>query len=166
MVLPPPMQSSLPAGWLAFTGRASNPLDHNKRFQITHPPFLDLSWRYRDELPPPHWITSSAVANSDSGMVRPRALAVFKLMINSIFVACWTGRQVGRLFALENSAGVVADDAVRFRGATCVAHQAAGPHELATLINRGHREHGNGCRFHQNGFVRTRLLGRGLMGLS
>ena len=35
MVLPPPMQSSLPAGWLAFTGRASNPLDHNKRFQIT-----------------------------------------------------------------------------------------------------------------------------------
>jgi hypothetical protein len=54
MVLPPPMQSSLPAGWLAFTGRASNPLDHNKRFQITHPPFLDLSWRYRDELPPSH----------------------------------------------------------------------------------------------------------------
>jgi hypothetical protein len=45
------MQSSLPAGWLAFTGRESNPLDHNKRFQITHPPFLDLSWRYRDELP-------------------------------------------------------------------------------------------------------------------
>ena len=54
MVLPPPMQSSLPAGWLAFTGRASNPLDHNKRFQITHPPFLDLSWRYRDELTPSH----------------------------------------------------------------------------------------------------------------
>src|SRR5271167_4124030 len=52
MVLPPPMQSSLPAGWLAFTGREPNPLDHNKRFQITHPPFLDLSWRYRDEHPP------------------------------------------------------------------------------------------------------------------
>jgi hypothetical protein len=50
---PPPMQSSLPAGWLAFTGRASNPLDHNKRFQITHPPFLDLSWRYRDQLQQP-----------------------------------------------------------------------------------------------------------------
>jgi hypothetical protein len=29
------MQSSLPAGWLAFTGRESNPLDHYKRFQIT-----------------------------------------------------------------------------------------------------------------------------------
>ena len=29
------MQGSLPAGWLAFTGRESNPLDHDERFQIT-----------------------------------------------------------------------------------------------------------------------------------
>src|SRR5580700_6228957 len=35
MVLPPPMQSLLPAGWLAFTGRVSNPLDRFERFQIT-----------------------------------------------------------------------------------------------------------------------------------
>ena len=35
MVLPPPMQSSLPAGWLAFTGRETNPLDRFERFQIT-----------------------------------------------------------------------------------------------------------------------------------
>ena len=35
MVLPPPMQSSLPAGWLAFTGRESNPLNRYERFQIT-----------------------------------------------------------------------------------------------------------------------------------
>jgi hypothetical protein len=27
-------QGWLPAGWLAFTGRASNPLDHYERFQI------------------------------------------------------------------------------------------------------------------------------------
>src|ERR1700694_580135 len=33
-MLPPPMQSSLPAGWLAFTGRASNPLDRYERFQL------------------------------------------------------------------------------------------------------------------------------------
>jgi hypothetical protein len=82
--LPPPQQSSLPAGWLAFTGRESNPLDRVERFQITfHSPFLDLSWRYCDELPPPHWITSSAVASSVSGTVRPRALAVFRLITNS-----------------------------------------------------------------------------------
>ena len=35
MMLPPPLQSSLPAGWLAFTGRESNPLDRFERFQIT-----------------------------------------------------------------------------------------------------------------------------------
>src|ERR1700681_1614359 len=35
MVLPPSMQSLLPAGRLAFTGRESNPLDHDERFQIT-----------------------------------------------------------------------------------------------------------------------------------
>ena len=39
------MQSSLPAGWLAFTGRELNPLDRYKRFQTIHPPFLDLAWR-------------------------------------------------------------------------------------------------------------------------
>jgi len=39
------MQGSLPAGWLAFTGRELNPLDRYKRFQIIHPPFLDLAWR-------------------------------------------------------------------------------------------------------------------------
>jgi hypothetical protein len=27
-------QGWLPAGWLAFTGRESNPLDHSERFQI------------------------------------------------------------------------------------------------------------------------------------
>src|SRR5436309_15546590 len=37
MVLPPSLQSSLPAGWLAFTGRELNPLDCYKRFQITFP---------------------------------------------------------------------------------------------------------------------------------
>ena len=34
LVSPPPLQGSLPAGWLAFTGRESNPLDRYKRFQI------------------------------------------------------------------------------------------------------------------------------------
>ena len=43
MVLPPPLQSSLPAGWLAFTGRESNHLDRFERFQITFSfPFPEL----------------------------------------------------------------------------------------------------------------------------
>src|SRR5262249_20194443 len=41
----------------------------------------------RYELPPfDHWITSSAVASSVSGIVRPRALAVLRLMRNSNLV--------------------------------------------------------------------------------
>src|SRR5215475_624151 len=35
MALPSSLQSSLPAGWLTFTGRELNPLDRYKRFQIT-----------------------------------------------------------------------------------------------------------------------------------
>ena len=49
----------------------------------------------RDELAPFHWIDSSAVASSISGMVMPRALAVLRLMTNSNTVGCWTGRSAG-----------------------------------------------------------------------
>ena len=59
------MQSSLPAGWLAFTGRELNPLDRYKRFQITS--LLPLFWIYPGarevsllNLPSHHSITSSA----------------------------------------------------------------------------------------------------------
>jgi hypothetical protein len=86
MVLPPSMQSSLPAGWLAFTGRASNPLDHTKGFRSHfHSPFLDLSWRYRDELPALHWITSSTRSKIDCGTVNPSALAIFAFKAISNF---------------------------------------------------------------------------------
>src|SRR5689334_12634070 len=40
----------------------------------------------RDELPPPHSITSSARSRNDSGIVRPRALAVFRLITSSYLV--------------------------------------------------------------------------------
>ena len=42
-----------------------------------------------------YWITSSAVANSVSGMVRPSALAVLRLITRSILVICCTGRSAG-----------------------------------------------------------------------
>ena len=48
------MQGSLPAGWLAFAGRESNPLERDERFQILHlPPFLgfpDASWVHSERL--------------------------------------------------------------------------------------------------------------------
>jgi hypothetical protein len=48
--------------------------------------------KQRDELPPFHSITSSAVASSAGGTVRPSALAVLRLMTNSNLVGCTTGR--------------------------------------------------------------------------
>jgi hypothetical protein len=42
-----------------------------------------------------YWITSSAVARSVSGMVRPSALAVFILITSSNFVGRCTGKSAG-----------------------------------------------------------------------
>src|SRR5262249_48017507 len=49
----------------------------------------------RHELPPPHSITSSARASSESGTVRPSVLAALRLIVNSTLVDCWTGRSAG-----------------------------------------------------------------------
>ncbi len=43
----------------------------------------------------PHSITSSARAMRVGGMLRPIAVAVLKLMINSNSVASWIGRSAG-----------------------------------------------------------------------
>ena len=40
-------------------------------------------------------ITSSAVVSSDGGIIRPSVFAVFRLMTNSNFVGCTTGRSAG-----------------------------------------------------------------------
>ena len=40
-------------------------------------------------------ITSSAVVSSDGGIVRPSVFAVFRLITNSNFVGCTTGRSAG-----------------------------------------------------------------------
>ena len=47
-----------------------------------------------------HSITSSAVASSEGGTVRPSALAVLRLIANSYLVGLH--RQLGRLLALED----------------------------------------------------------------
>jgi len=83
---------------LAFTGRASNPLDRCKRFQIIHPPFLDLAWRKGSfilNLPLLHSITSSAATCSVSGTFRPSVFAVLRLMTSSNLVGCRTGNSAG-----------------------------------------------------------------------
>src|SRR5262249_15023311 len=49
----------------------------------------------RDERTPLHSITSSASASSLSGMVRPSAFAVLRLITSSNLVGCMTGRSAG-----------------------------------------------------------------------
>ena len=49
----------------------------------------------RDEVAPPHSITSSARPISVLGMLTPSVFAVFRFRDNSTFVACWTGRSLG-----------------------------------------------------------------------
>src|SRR4051794_4378401 len=49
----------------------------------------------RDELAPSHSITSSALASSVVGTVRPSILAVWALMTSSNLDACTTGRSAG-----------------------------------------------------------------------
>src|SRR5262249_34777000 len=49
----------------------------------------------RNELAPPHSITSSARASSVGGTSRPSILAVLRLITNSNLVGCSTGRSPG-----------------------------------------------------------------------
>ena len=65
-------------------------------------------------------------------------MAVLRLITSSNLVGCMH-RQVGRLLALEDAAGIDAGLAIRIGEAGAVAHQAAGLDELAQRIDRGHR---------------------------
>src|SRR5262249_33462850 len=49
----------------------------------------------RDELAPPHSITSSARARSVAGISRPSAFAVLRLMTSAYLVGACTGRSAG-----------------------------------------------------------------------
>src|SRR5262249_26859264 len=122
MMLPPSLQSSLPAGRLVFTGRELNPLDRYKRFQITFSSSfsgfvlaqgkfhfeLSLSGALFPQSPRRRgrlWaplvaarycqIISSARASSIGGTVSPSALAVFRLITISNLVGACRGRSPG-----------------------------------------------------------------------
>jgi hypothetical protein len=57
MMLPPSLQGSLPAGWLAFTGKEANLLDHDEVSELLH-------------LFPPSWIYPGATASETHHSLR------------------------------------------------------------------------------------------------
>src|SRR5262245_46839006 len=56
---------------------------------------LSILTEPHDELVPIHSITSSANASNLSGISRPSAFAVLRLITKSNFVDCWTGNSAG-----------------------------------------------------------------------
>src|SRR5215471_5147918 len=92
----------LTSGWLARLCREGvDPLDRCKRFQVIHPPFLDLAWRKGSfilnlPLASHHSITSSAMASNPGGKVIPSDLAVFRLISSSNLADWTTGSSAGR----------------------------------------------------------------------
>ena len=88
--------------------------------------------------PPHHSITSSARASSVGGTVEAERLGGLEVD-DQLELGRLLHRQVGRLLALEDTAGVDADLAIEVSDAGPVAHQAAGRDELAIRRNRRHR---------------------------
>ena len=89
-------------------------------------------------------ITSSARPSSVSGTVEAERLGGLEIDDQLDFGGL-LHRQVGRLLALEDAAGVDADHAIQVCNAGSVAHQAAGRDELAIRGNRRHRVAGCQC---------------------
>ena len=86
-----------------------------------------------------HSITSSAVARTPDGIVKPSALAVLRLRIELEFGRQLQHRHVGRLLALENPPGVDAGLAKSVGNGWAVAHQAAGRARFALHVHRWNR---------------------------
>src|SRR6516165_12084374 len=86
----------------ALVGRAGTEKSDNRYCRLLRPRRdrpRDRAAEQRDELAPLHLaghsITSSVRASSWTGGSRPSALAVFRLITSSDFVANWTGKSPG-----------------------------------------------------------------------
>ena len=90
----------------------------------------------RDELAPLHSITSSVRASSDTGISRPSAAAVLRLMTNSNLVANWHRKLSGH-FAPENTIYVGRGAPVKGGDIHTVRGQAAARYMVTVRIHGG-----------------------------
>ena len=122
-----PMRKIFP-GCCASTGRAKRK-EHEQQRARTDDFFLHVfccSPHSTDSL---HLITLSARASTFGGIVRPICLAAFRLMMNSNFVGCSTGRSAG-LAPLRILSTYVAARRNKSSDAHAVAHKPAVFHKF------------------------------------
>ena len=84
--------------WYSYTGIAVPPTGlHLDPSPEPSAPIISLSGTLKrvNVESAAYWMISSVCANSHGGIVNPSALAVLRLMINSNFVGCSTGRSAG-----------------------------------------------------------------------
>src|SRR5262245_41041708 len=99
-MLPPSLQSSLPAGWLSLYREGVEPSGSLQKVSVHPSSFSGLilaQGKFHFEPPSHshHSITSSARASSVGGTSMPSAFAVLRLMMRSNVVGCTTGRSPG-----------------------------------------------------------------------
>src|SRR6202035_5574141 len=82
-------------GSIGLERPAAEKPDHRHRLRARRNRPCRSATNQRYQVAAPHSMTSSAMASIDGGMATPRVLAVLRLMINSIFVDCCTGRSAG-----------------------------------------------------------------------
>jgi hypothetical protein len=102
---------------------------HGRSIQMCHKPTHVVQQKNR------YSITSSARASSGSGKVMPRALAVLRLN-DQLQLRGLLDRQVGRLLAIENTAGIDSGHLKCLCETGPVADQSSGSSELAILVYR------------------------------
>src|SRR6516225_9026312 len=138
-MLPPSLQSSLPAGWLAFTGRELNPLDRYKRFQITFPSsfsgFVLAQGKFHFE--PPFTSFDHLVGGDEYLVGHSEAEHPGRLGVDDEFeLAGLDYGQVRGLGAFEDAAGIDTELAKRIYDVGSITHQPANFDKESRRIDR------------------------------